>query len=96
MSNPQARSATAFRKLLLATCFLALGIGSPLGCGGSASPSSADGGSTQKNCSEKHTCVNGSCKCDSGANKDATCCDPSDSSCSDSSSRCDKYCEVCQ
>ena len=103
MSTSQAlfRSAFSLRtrraaRLLLSAFAVALCVGASAGCGGTSEPGGSDGGTSMKNCSEQHSCVNGSCKCVTGPNKDASCCDPNDSSCANSSSRCDKDCEVCQ
>jgi hypothetical protein len=42
-------------------------------------------------------CQNGSCKCtNDGPNKDSSCCNPRDDSCSSSSTNCDSFCKVCK
>jgi len=51
--------------------------------------------SDDSNCVNKSECFNGQCKCTDGANKDKPCCDPSDSSCANSPTKCDVYCKTC-
>lgn len=51
--------------------------------------------STSETCTQKHECINGSCRCTAGPKDGSSCCDPTDSSCS-SSQKCDVYCRYCQ
>jgi hypothetical protein len=87
------RLASFFRRAPLAAGALFLSLA--LGCGGSSSPSPQDGGSSSQTCTEQHACVNSACKCSEGPKKDQSCCNPDDSSCSNSSTRCDEFCKVC-
>jgi len=50
--------------------------------------------SSSQTCNEQHLCQNGSCTCTAGPNKDNSCCDPNDSTCT--SNKCDTYCKYCQ
>ena len=54
------------------------------------------GGNTNTNqtCSEEHLCQNGSCTCSTGPNKNNSCCNPTDSTCT--TNKCDTYCKFCQ
>ncbi len=82
------------RKILGAVALVgALGLSA---CGGSSnsSGSGGGGGSSNQTCMQQYDCVNGSCTCSSGPNKNNSCCDPNDSNCTNN--KCDTYCRYCQ
>lgn len=64
---------------------------------GSGSPGGSSTSSSSESCTKDYLCQNGSCKCtNEGPNKDSSCCNPSDDSCSSSSTNCNTYCKVCK
>lgn len=69
-----------------------------LGCsssddGKSAGPSSSST-STRQTCFTPYGCVDGSCTCKDGPNKDKSCCKPGSTDCS--SDACDSFCKYCE
>lgn len=65
------------------------------GGGGQTSGGTTSGGSTTsgQNCTQNFSCINGACTCSDGPNKDQSCCDPTDDTCT--GEKCDSLCKVC-
>lgn len=90
------RKAASFSRAIHSALFGAslLLLSAAIGCGGS--DPKPGGGTSMQSCTEQHVCVNGSCTCSDGPKKDESCCDPNDSACANSSTRCDEFCKVCK
>ena len=83
------------KRIFLATTF-ALSL---FACGGPTTNGGTGGGtgggsSSSQTCTHQYGCINGNCKCSEGPNKDSSCCDPDDSSCT--TNKCDTFCRYCR
>jgi uncharacterized membrane protein len=81
--------------LLTAGLLGACGSDSSGGGSGGSSSSGTGGSSSSQTCNVASGCLNGSCKCSAGPNKDQACCG-ADSSPGCSGMACDSLCKVCQ